>query len=353
MRTVTLINALGSNVRHTIIATNGRYGAADRLRSDVLFQLIPPPPGKGRLWYSVTLARLLRTIKPDLLLTYNWGAIDAVIAGVIERVCPVLHGEDGFGPEEAVTLKRRRVLTRRLVLRRIYRTIVPSKVLFDIARDRFRVPAAKLAHIPNGVDQDRFRQERNLEWRRSHRIPDEAVLCGAVGALRPEKNLDLLIRAFDRAHGNTWLAVVGEGPCRADLEQAARGVGASARIIFVGPVADPAPLYRSLDIFAVSSLTEQMPLSVLEAMASGLPVLATDVGDIREMLGPTGVRGETLVRPRDLDAYADALAALALDAARRLQLGDQNRQRCVQRYALQNMIRSYRHTYESAIGRAL
>lgn len=354
VRTVTLMNALGPHVKHTIIATNGRYGAADRIHKDVPVELVPPPPGRGSLWYAAPMARTIRAIRPDLLLTYNWGAIDALMGGLMASVCPVLHAEDGFGIDEAQKLKRRRVLTRRLVLRHAYCTIVPSRVLVEIARAQYRLPEGKLLHIPNGVDHRRFRPDRDSHWRREHDIPDDAVLCGSVGGLRAEKNLDLLIAAFGQVRRpNTWLAIAGDGPCRARLEHVARQLEAAPRVIFAGPLTDPAPFYRSLDMFALSSFTEQMPISLLEAMATGLPVLATDVGDIREMLGPSSVAADTLVACGDVDAYTSALAALADSPSRRRELGQQNHQRCMSLYTQERMIGAYREIYERAMGHAL
>jgi glycosyltransferase involved in cell wall biosynthesis len=354
VRTVTLMNALGPLVRHTVIATNGRYGVADRIQNDVRVDLVPPPPGNGTLWYGVPMARTIRALHPDLLLTYNWGAIDGVIGGLMAPVCPVLHAEDGFGSDEAQTLKRRRVLTRRLVLRFVYGTIVPSRVLLEIARSRYRVPEGKILHIPNGVDHTRFRPARDCQWRRDHQIPDDVILCGTVGALRAEKSFDLLIAAFGRANRpNLWLAIAGDGPCRAQLERAAQQLDAAGRIVFAGSLTDPAPFYRSLDLFALSSVTEQMPIALLEAMATGLPALATDVGDIREMLGGSSVTSETVVRSGDLEAYTAALSALTDNPSRRRRLGEQNHERCMSLYTQERMIQVYRQTYEGAMGRAL
>jgi glycosyltransferase involved in cell wall biosynthesis len=353
LRTVGLMNALGGRVRHTIVATNGAYGAAERIRPDVSIEILPPPPGKGRLSYALPLARLLRRVQPDLVLTYNWGAIDGVLAALIARVCPVLHAEDGFGPEEAHALKMRRVLMRRLLLKGVYATVVPSRVLMNIARDRFGVPPAKLIYIPNGVDTDRFRPGLDRRWRRAHGIPDDAVLCGTVGRLRPEKNLELLLRAFARAGSSSLrLAIAGDGPDRTDLERQAHALDLDGRVVFAGNLTDPVPFYRALDFFVMSSVTEQMPVALLEAMACGLPVLATDVGDIREMLNGCATPG-TLVPSSDLEAYVSGLMKLASDLNLRAELGSKNRQTVLDRYTAKRMVARYRATYEAAMRRPL
>ena len=356
LRTVTLMNALGPRVRHTIIPVNGSHTAATRIAGDVVVDLRPAPPGKGGLFYAAKLGRTLAALRPDLVLTYNWGAIDGVIGSLLYRVAPVVHGEDGFGKDEATALKQRRVLARRLVLRHALRTIVPSRVLFDIALTRFRVPRARLLHIPNGVDQQRFHPRRSTTWRREHGVPEEAVVCGAVGALRSEKNFGLLIAAWDRVvqqGGDLWLAIAGDGPCAAELREAAARTSRPSRVIFAGALEEPVAFYQSVDIFALSSLTEQMPLSVLEAMACALPVLSTDVGDVRAMLGEAGVDGISLVPSGDVNAYASALSSLAQDPARRRMLGDLNHRRCLETYTLDGMVHAYTQTFETAIGRSL
>src|SRR5204863_2495984 len=101
--------------------------------------------------------------------------------------------------DEASSLKWRRVLARRVLLNRIHMTIVPSQTLLDVAARRFRLRPDKVTLIPNGVDVAKFRPRREFEWRRACGIPDQAIVFGAVGWLRPEKNLQLLIRAFAAA----------------------------------------------------------------------------------------------------------------------------------------------------------
>jgi len=354
VRTVALINNLGSAARHTIIATNGRYGAAERIHAHISHAIVPPPAGKGSLFYSRSIARTLHEIRPDLLLTYNWGAIDAVIAGTIHRRCPVLHAEDGFGPEESVTLKRRRTWTRRIFLNRIDGTIVPSRQLERIVTTAFRVAPARVFYIPNGVDHTRFSPGNDMTWRTAHGVPEGALLVGSVGALRPEKNYGLLLEAVARIpQRNVWIAFAGDGPCRADMARLARELGLESRTLFAGPLADTAPFYRTLDLFALSSSTEQMPLSVLEAMASGLPIIATDVGDIREMLAADNADGAMLAPRGDADAYAAALAALLENGAKRQRLAVENRVRCLKLYTQERMFHAYQAAYERALGRVI
>jgi glycosyltransferase involved in cell wall biosynthesis len=264
----------------------------------------------------MTFRAALRSIAPDVLMTSNWGSIEWALAAQGLGLRHV-HTEDGFGPEERDRQLLRRVLIRRVALRRA-EVMVPSTTLWRIATEKWRLAEARLHRIPNGIDLSRFTP------RRAGPRPDGAVVIGTVAALRPEKNLSRLLRAFHAlpATLRARLVIVGDGPERPALEALAAELGLEGRVLFTGAVEDPAPLYAEFDIFALSSDTEQMPLSVLEAMAAGLPVAATDVGDVRAMLAPANaphvVRG-------DHAALGEALQRLAQDPAQRAWLGAANR----------------------------
>jgi glycosyltransferase involved in cell wall biosynthesis len=344
------MNALGPEFRHTVMATDGNFAAVEKIAPDVPCRTIPPPPGKGKLLYAVELSQAIRAVQPDLLITYNWGAIDAVLASRISPVCPVVHAEDGFGSDEAERLKLRRVWTRRLALGRIEALVVPSRTLMQIALAQYRIPAGKVLRIPNGVDVLRFHPGRDPECRRAWNAPDDAVLFGYAGRLGEEKNLPLMLRGFaGLKQADARLALVGEGPCRGELERLARELGIERQVIFAGPAKDTAPCYRALDVFLMSSYTEQMSIALLEAMATGLPVVTTDVGDSDEILGRPGP--DCVVASGDLENYTRCLDAMYRDAAMRARLGAGNRERCVAQYSLEKMIFDYRDLYHRVAGK--
>lgn len=348
VRTAALIGALGPPFRHTIMALDGNYDAADRIGQGATVRLAGAPARKRGIPYPLALGAALRRIGPDLLMTYSWGAIDALIGGQLGRVGPIVHTETGFGPDEAVRRKWRRALARRLLLKRIYATTVPARSLERVALAEFGVPREKLIYIPNGVDLAKFRPRRDPAWRRAQGIPDDAVLFGTVCRLRAEKNLGLLLRAFARADlPDARLTIVGEGPCRAEWRGLARQLDLGERVIFAPELVDPTPCYAALDVFGMSSMTEQMPNALLEAMACGRPAICTDVGDSREMLGN---EDHPVIVPRDDEAsYAAALTALAGRGELRAALGAANRARCIERYSLDRMVRRYAALYEAAI----
>ena len=300
-------------LRHAIVAMNGDLSCRERLDPglEVCFPELPASDGGPFvLWRE--LRAVLRKLRPDVLLTHNLGSIDWAVANLSVGVRHV-HVEDGFGPEERDRQIFRRVLARRLLLRRAS-VVLPSKVLLRIARDVWRLPAARLHYVPNGVDVSRFAGGGRA-------AADGIVVVGTVAALRPEKNISRLLHAVAGVP-EVRLVVVGDGPEFSRLTELAETLGIAGRVEFVGHLADPASAYRRMNIFALSSDTEQMPLSVLEAMAAGLPVAATDVGDVREMVA---AQGAPFVVARDAAALAGVLQRLAADAGLRTRVGKANR----------------------------
>ena len=315
VRFAALANRFGRDFRHAIVAMDGNTACRERLDPglDVTF----PDVGirKGDTWGNRARFRaVLRQMRPDQLVTSNWGSIEWAMANTPTLV-PHLHVEDGFGPEEQDRQLPRRVWMRRLLLRRAT-VAVPSRRLFAIARDIWRLPPARLHYVPNGIDLARFHP--------APPTPHATPVIGTVAALRAEKNLGRLIRAFGqvRAGRPCRLVVAGDGPERVRLAALADELGLGGDVTFTGHVPDTSGLYAGFDAFALSSDTEQMPIAVLEAMGCGLPVATTDVGDVRSMLSPDNGR---FVVPPDEAALASAIAALLDDAALRARLGAANR----------------------------
>jgi glycosyltransferase involved in cell wall biosynthesis len=308
VRFARLATRFGPAWRHAIVAMDGVTSAAARLPAglDVTYPDIAIVKG-DTLGNIRRFRAALRALRPDVLVTYNWGAIEWAIANVLPVVRHV-HIEDGFGPEERARQILRRAWTRRLVLRRAT-VVLPSRTLERIARDTWRLPPARLRYVPNGIDLARFSAG-------TPRPRSAEPVIGTIAALRPEKNLARLLGAVARVHETmkVRLEIVGDGSERPMLEALASRLGIAGSVTFHGNQNDPAPFYRRFDLFALSSDTEQMPLSVLEAMASGLAVAATDVGDVRAIVSG---ENDPLVVAQDEAALAGAiLRALSDDALR-------------------------------------
>lgn len=341
-RTAAVLNGLPQGHRHTIVALDGLTTSRERFRADLPVEFAKPA---SRI---LPLGLLLRRIAPDLLFTYNWGSMDAVIGATLCRTRPWIHVEDGFGPDEAVRQKRRRVWTRRLLLRGAHSVIVPSRNLENIARMRWRLPAATVRLIPNGVDATRFSPGDGADVRRLLKIPAEALVVGTVGYLRREKDPVALVDAFaEAAPRDAHLLLVGSGPMEAATRDRVHALGIGARVHLVGHQADPAPWHRAIDLFALASTTEQLPVALLESMATGVPAVCTDVGDVRWALSEDN--RIAVVAAGDARAFRDALGSLSRDAALRGALGRSNRRRVLERFRSDAMLDAYREAIDSAL----
>lgn len=330
---------LGARARHTVVALSGDFSAREKLPAELAVDYAAAPANAAVPGLNIPSIRgALKATGPDLLVTYNWGAVDWALANSLAPIAPHLHFEDGFGPEEADRQLPRRVWYRRLALRRTRALIVPSLTLQRIATEIWRQPPGRVRYVPNGIEVERFAGTGD----RDLLPPGEGLIIGTVAALRAEKNLGRLLRGFAVVHASlptARLAIVGDGQVRGELEQEAAGLGLGAAVIFTGHVAEPERVVPLFDIFALSSDTEQMPLSVLEAMAAAKPVASVDVGDVRTMVADGNQR---FVVPRDDEAaFAAAMLELAGDAALRQTLGAANREAARTRFPPERMFETY------------
>lgn len=338
VRFASIVNRFGRRWRHVIVAMDGNMSCLERLDPDldvVYPQLFLP---KGNALRTVGRCRAaLRSLAPDLLLTYNWGAIEWAIANVPPIVQHV-HVEDGLGPDEWVRQFRRRVWTRRLVLRRST-LVVPSYALRRMALEDWGLPPAVIKLIPNGVDLGRFAGG-------APRAEGPPVI-GTVAALRVEKNLGRLLHAFHAVRQQTpvRLVIVGNGSERPRLEALSAELGIAGDVRFAGHTPRPEREYADFDIFALSSDTEQMPLSLLEAMAAGLPAVSTDVGDVRLMLAAAN---QHFVVGPDVAAFSDALLRLVRAPALGREIGAANRLRAEQEYDEEAMFAAWAGLFDGS-----
>ncbi|MEE2887664.1 MAG: glycosyltransferase family 4 protein [Planctomycetota bacterium] len=341
MRTVQLFGMMPADLRHTILAMDGVYDCAQHIPEGVAYATLPAPPNRSFFGMGKFMAELLDTHQPDAVMTYNWGSIEMVLGARKRRFSPLIHHEDGFGPEEAHRFLWRRTWIRRILLRSTTGIAVPSRNLQNLAMKLWKQPAEKVCFLPNGVDLERFHPQS---------VAERSVVIGHVAHLRPEKNQGLLLAAFAATPSRhlARLRIVGDGGERAGLETLARDLGVGDLVDFVGSVDDTAPVYREMDVFALSSDTEQMPLTVLEAMASGLPIVATDVGDVRAMVHQSN-QG-LMSPPADARALSLNLERLITDPDTRRRLGEQNRSHCESHYSKDACYQAWIDFYARLLG---
>ncbi|MGH8337805.1 MAG: glycosyltransferase, partial [Gammaproteobacteria bacterium] len=176
------------------------------------------------------------------------------------------------------------------------------------------------------------------------------IVVGTIAGLRTVKNLPRLVRAVAAAGPNVRLAIVGEGPERATIVAEAQRLGIADRLMMPGFLRDPARYIRLFDIFALSSDSEQYPISLVEAMASALPAVSTDVGDVRDIVAADNL--PFIVRREDDAGLANAIRILATDAKLRKKIGSANRDLASWQYDEGTMFARYRQLYGSAMKRA-
>jgi glycosyltransferase involved in cell wall biosynthesis len=308
-RFVRLANAFGPRYRHVIVSMDGGWEAAGRLAANVSWQRLELDTRRTRgVANRAAFRGALLSLRPNLLLSYNWGAIEWAAAN-LPRCGPQVHVEDGFNADEAHAQFARRVWARRLLLGVTgIPLLVPSARLQRLA-PTWWIRSTRLIFIPNGVAV--CPEQVLMSPRTNDALP---IVIGTVAALRPEKNLARLLRAFAslRRRRELRLVIVGDGGERARLEALARQLGIELDVEFTGYLAEPELALRRFDLFALSSDTEQLPISMLEAMSQGIPVVATRVGDVAELMPPEA--RQAIADPDDqrfeqtLDSVLDARA---------------------------------------------
>lgn len=333
-----LANHLGCDWHHAIVAMDGVITARERLNPNVTVNFPLVEIRKGDLVNNLKRFRqMIRTLAPTTMLTHNFGSIEWALANRVSLVRHV-HVEDGFGPEERNRQLARRIWLRRVALRN-RSVVLPSRTLLDIATRTWRLSPQRLYYIPNGIDLTRFAGGgQPFDWPTDK--PKDGPIIGTVAALRPEKNVGRLIRAFHMvaSQASARLLIVGDGPQRRELMQLSLDLGLSDRVHFCGHVPKPDDLIKSFDIFAMSSDTEQMPISLLEAMAAGQPTVATNVGDIALMLPAAG---RAFVTPCDDSALGAALLSLVLSPDLRKSLGRASQTKAVESFDQAQMFRQW------------
>jgi sugar transferase (PEP-CTERM/EpsH1 system associated) len=313
---VQLINHLPRDgFRHTVVAlTEAEPGFVARIdRDDVEIVALHKPPGQAFGLYPQVF-RLFRRLRPDVLHSCNLAALEfapiAALAGVPRRI----HAEHGWDVADPDGSNPRYRFLRRIYRHFVHRFIAVSTDLHDYLRDAVGVASDRLRLIPNGVDTARFRPRQESDAppqyypfnRREHWV------VGTVGRLEPIKNQTLLAEAFVRlvselgtAGDGLRLAIVGEGPLAAPVRQRLEEAGLADRLWMPGTRSDIPELLRAFDCFVLPSLAEGTSCTLQEAMATALPIIATDVGGNRRLLGD-GAFG-TLVRGGDPALLAGAM----------------------------------------------
>jgi glycosyltransferase involved in cell wall biosynthesis len=302
------------------------------------------------------LAAVLRDLRPDVVHTHQMGALFyAGPAAGKAGVAVTVHTEHGkhLGREAGGLLRRlRRSWLWWLAARSAARLFCVSEDIADSLAAGRITRKAKLCVLPNGIDTAKFEAAGDREAeRRSLGIPARAPVIGTVGRLNEVKRQDLLLRAFAAVKGkmpDAWLLLVGGGPMRDALRGLAADLGVAGAVHFAGYQADPERFLRVMDVFALTSRSEGMPLALLEAWAAGLPVVASAVGGVPALIdeGRTGL----LFPSGDAARLTEALGRVLLDGALARRLAEEGRREVVARFGLARMAAAYEGHYRELLG---
>lgn len=354
-----LFNALPPDrYRHSVVALTGYSDFRRRISAQqVEFHALDRKPGNGLGW-TLRLWKLLRALEADLVHTRNLAALEAQFVAAAAGVRATVHGEHGRDVFDLYGQNWKYNLLRRAARPFVSNYIAVSRDLETWLRVAIRVPPRKLHQIYNGVDSERFRPR---EGERPSVLPEGfagagTLVFGSVGRMAEVKDYPTLVRAFIELVGahpvlaaRARLVIVGEGPAREACRHLLDDAGLAQQAWLPGERHDIDVVMRAFDVFVLPSMNEGISNTILEALASGLPVIATAVGGNVELV-ETDVNG-MLVPPGDAVAMARALHAYLEAPARIAEHGRLARLHAEQRFSIPVMAEAYADVYDQTLGR--
>lgn len=355
---VNLVNRLPESAwRHQILAlTEVVEGFRRRIqRDDVSYVALAKPPGHLVRLYPALHARF-RDERPLIVHTRNLAALEAAAPAWSAGVPVRIHGEHGRDARDPDGRRRRYRIVRRAYSPFVSRYVTVSRDLERYLVDRVGISPSRVLHLCNGVDTDRFRARR-FDDRLPVGCPFDRTrhwLVGTVGRMDPVKDQVNLARAFvaalrdaPAARERLRLVLAGDGPLRPDVERLIDEAGIRPLVWFAGERSDIPDILRHIDCFVLPSLGEGISNTILEAMACGVPVIASRVGGNGELVsdGYTGA----LVEPADSAALARRILAYFLEPAMARRHGAAGRQRAVDFFSLQGMVERYHELYSRSL----
>jgi sugar transferase (PEP-CTERM/EpsH1 system associated) len=354
---VNLINSIPARrFRHAIICLTAYSDFRGRIqRGDVPVYSLNKPPGNSPVTHY-KLWRLLMRLRPDIVHTRNLAALEGTLPAALAGVPVRIHGEHGRDVGDLDGSNRKYQLWRGLFKPFVHQYIALSKDLERYLHEKIRVPAGKVSQLYNGVDIDLFHPARGVREPLpcAGFAPPDAFVIGTVGRMQAVKDQLVLARAFvlllrmvPQAERRLRLVMVGEGPLREKVADILERAGAGKLAWLAGERDDVPRIMRGLDLFVLPSLAEGISNTILEAMASGLPVVATTVGGNPELVeeGRTG----TLVPPADPQALAAAIREYVLNPVMGKRHGSAARSIAEQRFGLDVMVKNYMDLYDRVL----
>jgi sugar transferase (PEP-CTERM/EpsH1 system associated) len=354
---VNLINNMPDDkYRHIIICVKEYTDFKDRIkRKDVEFYALNKKSGNDigahyRLW------KILRKIRPTIMHTRNIGTIEYCITGKLAGVKYCVHGEHGRDMTDIDGTNNRYMYLRKFMSPFINRFIALSRDLEQWLIKEVKIPEHKVIQLYNGVDTNKFSPAKNMDRRafESHHVAVEDIRIGTVGRFSEEKDQMTLVKAFisllgrdDLSEVNIKLVLIGDGPLKTKLKEQLEASMALEMTEMPGECNDIPEKLRGLNIFVLPSLGEGISNTILEAMSSGLPVVATNVGGNPELV----VNDETgyLVKSNNPDAIAEKLIFYIKNPQLLVKHGINSRRRAVGTFGMKKMVENYIGVYDALV----
>lgn len=340
--------------RHAIVCLTDYTDFANKInKPDIALFALHKPPGLG-LSTHWQLWRLLRRLRPSILHTYNLSAVEYAPVAALANVPVRVHGEHGRDARDPLGSNRRHNLLRRLMLPFYDCYYAISVDLHNWLRDVIGVPEHKNLLLENGIDTKRFQPPTKGVRIATPALPEGCFVFGTVGRIQDVKDHAGLVDAFiallslvPQQRRQLRLAIIGDGPLLPALKAKVEAAGISDLVWLPGARMDIDVLMRSFSVFVLSSIAEGTPVTILEAMASGLPTLSTSVGGVPEVVqdGVTGM----LVPASDPTALAQAMARYVEQPQLAAQHGAAGLIRSHQHYSLHAMVAAYSGMYDAML----
>ena len=339
----TIIRESSPGFRHILVCLTESGNSARHLPQEIDVVELHKPPGNSFRFF-LRLSSCLKKLQPDIVQSYNWSGMDAIIAARLAGLKNVIQSEHGWDMDDPDGLNPKRLRIRRFLSRWTSGFTCVSRQMAAWLREDVRVHSP-VFHIYNGVDTNIFHPGPDRKIREKLAIPDTSFVLGIVSRLDPIKDHALLLRVFTRLqrnHPETTLLIVGDGP----EEQLLRELS-GPNVLFLGNRPDVPDILRALDVFVLPSFNEGISCAITEAMASALPVVATRVGGNPELVehGRTGF----LFPVGDEKRLLELLQLYILDRQLARQHGKEGRKKILVSFSNENMVESYEQLYRTVL----
>ena len=348
---VNILNHLDDRFTHTILCLSRSGRMAERIKnSQVKIIELRLPTDRFR-FPVLRLAREFQSISPDIVHTRGWATVDAICAARVAGVSRVIHGEHGREVGDPSGRNRKRNLVRKCLSPLVNRFVTVSDDLKSWLIRTVGIPESKVTTIHNGVDTRRFSPDRGRAIRDSLGLDDSVFTLGTVSRLDPVKDYRSLLQAFmpiARTARPVGLIIAGDGPMRSSIEQLSSELKIADKVHLLGERHDIPQVLKACDVFTLTSIAEGISNTILEAMASALPVVATRVGGNAEIV-EHGICG-SLVSARDVAALTAAYESYLNHPKLKDEHGRNARARTEQKFSLERMASQYAQLYHELMG---